>query len=63
MPDNNPYRYCKPPKRHPGCQDTCETGIAWQRKRHEQAERVEAAHKTDLAVDSILKGKRRGNWR
>lgn len=63
MPDDNPCRYCKPPKRQSGCQDWCEDGIEWLRKKHAQDKRVNAAHKLDQDLDNILKGKHRGNWR
>ena len=63
MPDNNPCRYCKPPKRHSGCQDTCPDGIAWLKEYHAKQKKANAAQKLDHDLDMILKGKRRGNWR
>lgn len=34
--EDNPCRYCRAPKRYPGCQDHCAEGVAWKKKHDAQ---------------------------
>ena len=68
MGDNNPCRYCVPPKRQPGCHAWCEDGIAWGKEYHAKQERIKAEKQKDCAVTDTIMGleekvKQKGNRR
>ncbi len=51
MNDRSPCADCKPPIRHPGCQDHCDRGIAQSRRQREMNETIKRERGKDKAFD------------